>query len=154
MKLESEFYDLAKKINKRFSVIPILFGSLGLQLLVDDAVNPGDIDIGIPEVIFSEKWQDIAEFMQGEGYTLINKHEGEFHKGEVMVEICDFDEYKEFADLSEKECPIVETDGAIYKLLTLEQCLVLYTGSLELEHRDNKDQPKIDVILKALARTK
>ena len=41
------FLDLAKKLNKKFSVIPLLQGSLGLKMLVNDDLNPSDIDIAV-----------------------------------------------------------------------------------------------------------
>jgi len=158
------FFDLAKKMNKKFSIIPMLQGSLGLQLLVDDELNPDDIDVGVPQFLyrFSEKWQDLLTFMQSEGYALTDLHEHSFKKGEIEISFSALDgvepgaipSLEVFANIDMMECPIMETDGAIYKLLTLRQYYHVYLCSLEDNYRadktGNKDQIKVDIIIKAL----
>ena len=59
-----------------------------------------------------------------------------------------------FADIDVREIPIMETDGAFYKLMTLEQYFKVYSRSLEDNYRadksGHKDQNKIDILKKAL----
>ena len=64
-----------------------------------------------------------------------------------------------FADIDAAECPTMETDGAVYKLLTLEQYLKVYSSSSADSYRhrdetdkDNADQIKVKIIQKALNR--
>ena len=159
------FYDLAKKMNEKLSLIPLLFGSTGLQLLVDDELNPADIDIAVPQIMRptrSEMCADLTAFMQNEGYALTDLNEGEFAKGEIVVEISTLGDFKDYAGVDVTECPIIQANGAIFKLLTLEQFLSVYTSSAECEwrHRDvedvenyvNEDQVKAEIVKKALAR--
>lgn len=156
------FLDLAKKMNKKFSVIPLLQGSLGLKMLVNDDLNPDDIDIAIPQYLyrFSERWNDLLSFMLKEGYVLTDLHEHFFQKGEIEVNFSAIDgvggipSLEVFADIDVREIPIMETDGAFYKLMTLEQYFKVYSRSLVDNYRadksDHKDQNKIDILKKAL----
>lgn len=60
-----------------------------------------------------------------------------------------------FADIDIRETPIMETDGAFYKLMTLEQYFKVYSRSLEDNYRaddsGHKDQNKIDILKKLSA---
>jgi len=159
------FFDLAKKLNKKFSVIPLLQGSLGLKMLVDDDFTPSDIDIAIPQHLyrFPERWNDLLSFMLKEGYVLVDLHEHYFVKGEIEVNFAAIDgvggipSLEVFADIDVREIPIMETDGAFYKLMTLEQYYKVYSCSLEDNYRSDesghKDQNKINILKKALRYT-
>jgi phosphoribosylanthranilate isomerase len=157
------FLDLARKLNQKFSIIPLLQGSLGLKMLTKSTeLMPGDIDIGIPQHLyrFDERWNDLLAFMQDEGYTLEDKHEHYFKKGDIEVNfgvndgIGDIPSLEVFADIDLCDIPIVETNGVIYKLMTLEQYLKVYSRSLEDNYRSdktgNKDKAKIDIIKRLL----
>jgi len=157
------FFELTKKLNKKFSVIPLLQGSLGLKLLMEDAdFDPDDIDIAVPQHLYrlSERWNDLLSFMLKEGYVLTDLHEHFFQKGEVGVGFAAIDgiggipSLEVFADIDVSEIPIMETDGAFYKLMTLEQYYKVYSRSLEDNYRADKtahkDQNKIDIIKKAI----
>lgn len=156
------FLDLARKLNKKFSVIPLLQGSLGLKMLVNDDLNPSDIDIAVPQHLyrFPERWNDLLSFMLKEGYVLTDLHEHFFQKGEIEVNFSAIDgvggipSLEVFAGIDVREIPIMETDGAFYKLMTLEQYFKVYSRSLEDNYRadesGHKDQNKIDILKKAL----
>ena len=160
------FLDLTKKMNNKFSVIPLLQGSLGLKMLVQDDFDPSDIDIAVPQHLyrFSERWNDLLSFMLKEGYVLTDLHEHFFQKGEIAVNFSAIDgvggipSLEVFADIDIREIPIMETDGAFYKLMTLEQYFKVYSRSLEDNYRadenGHKDQSKIDILKKALNYTK
>ncbi|MBE5962495.1 MAG: hypothetical protein E7256_14145 [Lachnospiraceae bacterium] len=156
------FLDLARKLNKKFSVIPLLYGSLGLKMLLHNDLNPDDIDIAVPQYLyrFDERWNDLLSFMLNEGYVLMDLKEHFFQKGEIGVNFSAIDgvggipSLEVFVDIDIRDIPIMETDGAFYKLMTLEQYLKVYSHSLEDSYRaDNsghEDQNKIDLLKKAL----
>lgn len=160
----SVFLDLTRKINKKFSVIPLLYGSLGLQMLIEDNLAPDDIDICVPQHLyhFNERWHDLLKFMQNEGYELIDLHEHFFQKGEISVNFGVIDgnipntipSIEAFVDINPIEIPIVQSDGAIYRLMTLQQYYKVYSKSLEDSYRvdksNRKDQNKIDILAKLL----
>ena len=161
------FYDLTRKLNRKFSIIPMLHGSLGLQMLVDDELNPDDIDICIPQHLYriSERWDDLLNFMQSEGYELTDLHERCFRKGDIELEFaaidgkgCEIPSMEEFAEFDIRDCPIFEVDGAFYRNLTLEQYLAAYLSSQDDEYRkektNDKDNPKIEAIRRVLEKEK
>ena len=43
-----EFLDLAKKMNQQLGIIPLLFGSVALNMYVKNDVKTGDLDIALP----------------------------------------------------------------------------------------------------------
>jgi hypothetical protein len=143
------FLDLAGKINRKFSVIPLLHGSLGLRMLVNADFEPDDIDIAAPSHLyrFQEKWEDLCSFMQIEGYELTDLHEHFFQKGEIQVNfsaidgVCDIPSLEVFAEIDTSDIPIMETDGVYYRLLTLEQYHKVYTRSLQDSYRVQWKRP-------------
>lgn len=156
------FLDLARKMNRKFSVIPLLQGSLGLKIQVQDDFTTHDIDIAVPAYLYhlNERWNDLLAFMLEEGYVLTNLHEHFFLKGEIEVNFAAIDgvggipSLEVFADIDVRDIPIKETDGALYKLMTLEQYYKVYSRSLQDNYRaddsGHKDQNKIDILKKVL----
>ncbi|MBO5065085.1 MAG: hypothetical protein J6D06_03125 [Clostridia bacterium] len=55
----SNFLQNAEMINEKFNIVPLLYGSLGLEVLTKSSLNADDIDILIPQVfITGEKWKE------------------------------------------------------------------------------------------------
>lgn len=54
MKLYNEFINIAKTFNKELDIIPLLYGSLGLEKVTGLDFSPEDIDLLIP-LIFRGK---------------------------------------------------------------------------------------------------
>lgn len=48
MKLYNEFINIAKTFNKELDIIPLLYGSLGLEKVTGLDFSPEDIDLLIP----------------------------------------------------------------------------------------------------------
>ena len=140
MSKEKEFFNLAKKMNERFSIIPLLFGSVALSIQVGDTIydEDSDIDIAVPHYMrYDRKWicPDLIKFMEDEGYKFVDMNEGEFHKGEFIIQIGGdkFDEEYSHIDIS--KCPIMQTDDAMYKILTLEYLYKSYAIASECDFR-------------------
>lgn len=154
------FFDLAAKMNKKFSVIPLLYGSLGLQLQVEKDLSPDDIDICVPQHLyrFGERWDDLRAFMESEGYTLIDLHEHVFEKGDIHINFSAIDGFapnsipsiEAFVGIDPMDIPVKQTEGAVYRLLTIEQYYTVYSKSLEDNYRSDdsghKDQGKVDLL--------
>ncbi|MDR2569904.1 MAG: hypothetical protein LBD23_06355 [Oscillospiraceae bacterium] len=163
---EKEFFRLAKKMNEQFAIIPLLFGSVALNMLVEDDVYMGDIDIAVPHYMRPDrKWicPDLVKFMENEEYEFTCLHEGEFHKGDIMIHFAGDNGFMEYADIDVTKSPIMQTDGAMYKILTLEQQVNSYTVSAECDFRQrdsdkewyvNNDLIKANISRKALERSK
>lgn len=138
----SHFYKIAEKLNSEFSIIPLLYGSLGLQLLIDVDLNAGDIDVLIPREYINEKWEDLSSFMHGEGYILIDLHEHAFKKENVKIAFAEIDSLEEFAQISLADCQIIDSEGAKFRLFSLKQYLKVYSKSSEDSYRRNKNNDK------------
>ena len=147
---EKAFFEIAKKMNERFAIIPLLFGSVALNMLVDEDVWTGDIDIAIPHYFRPDrKWlcPDVVKLMEEIGYQFTDMHEGEFHRGEIMVHIAGDNIFKEYANIDVMECPIIHTNGAIYKLSTPEHHVKSYTVTAEQYRRDGVTDEDINHVL-------
>ena len=163
MKKKELFLDLAKKMNQKFSIIPFLTGSLALQMLLDEEIRVGDIDIGLPHDYESPsgRWPDTLAFMQSEGFEF-DQHEY-FIKGNVKINLCHnenvwISSFEDFVNLSMEDIPVVTEDGAVYKRPTLEQHLHMYTLAADCRWRhcdddtegyENSDLERIPFILSA-----
>lgn len=150
MKLEC-FLQNAEMINDKFNIIPLLYGSLGLEVLTNSSLNAGDIDILIPQVfVTGDKWKEFKSFLESHGYTLIDEHEHTFRKDGVDYSYASIDGLKEFADIDVCDIEIRNVNGAKFMLLSLEQYLKVYQKSSQDGYRMNvkekQDNQKIGFI--------
>ena len=148
------FFENALLLNKSFGIVPLMYGSLGLEYITDKNLNSDDIDILIPNVFVNEKWDKFKEVLLEEGYVLIDEHEHTFQKNEICYSYASLEELESFAqiNLSDIEC---RCDlGVRFKVLSLEQYLNVYTASSKDGYRINvrkkKDADKISFIQKHL----
>ncbi|MBO5907469.1 MAG: hypothetical protein J6Q85_04915, partial [Clostridia bacterium] len=51
------FLENARILSDKFDIVPLLYGSLGLEYLTGDALGSDDIDILVPRVFITERWQ-------------------------------------------------------------------------------------------------
>ena len=77
---KKEFLYIAELLNKKLHIVPLLFGSLGLEQRLHTNLNADDIDVLIPEVFLNEKWNSVVTIMKNNGYVLYDLHEHAFEK--------------------------------------------------------------------------
>ena len=78
------FLENAKLLNGQFRIVPLLYGSLGLENITEADLHSDDIDILIPgEFVTGENWPTLIEFLEANGYTLIDDHEHTFTKDDL-----------------------------------------------------------------------
>lgn len=59
------FLENAKLLNNKFNIIPLLYCSLGLEVLTGEDLNSDDIDVLIPEeYLYSNKWDEFKKFLE------------------------------------------------------------------------------------------
>ncbi len=150
--MTNEKYELflinAKLLFKEFGVKPLLYGSLGLEVLLQKDLLSDDIDILIPNAVLCDKWEYFKTFMESNGFTLIDLHEHTFIKDNVKYSYACIDGLNDYAGIDS----ICESE---YHLsLTLYDFLKVYEASLKDGYRQDKknkkDSEKIDIIKKAL----
>jgi hypothetical protein len=154
----AEFLRIAKKLNE-IDIIPLLMGSVGLEIVTDKSWDAQDLDIHVPgdergwEVPAEDSihnWNDIMKIMQKLDYHLVDLHEHEFSKDGLSVEFGIVDTLPEFAGVPLDELEIQQTGDVKYYLLTPKQYLRVYEASSKDSYRadknNHKDGRKIDFL--------
>ena len=148
------FFENAKLLNDKLHIIPLMYGSLGLEYATQESLNSDDIDILIPNVFINDSWNIFKNVLEDNGYVLIDEHEHTFIKNGVCFSYASIEELETFAriNLTDIECKL--DFGTKFKLLSLEQYLKVYTASSKDGYRVNvrqkKDADKILFIQKHL----
>lgn len=145
------FLQNAEMINDKFDIIPLLYGSLGLEVLTNSSLNAEDIDILVPQVfVTGERWTEFRSFLENNGYELTDEHEHTFRKDGVDYSYASVEGLKDFADIDIRDINIRNSSGAEYMLLSLEQYLKVYSKSSQDGYRMNvkekQDNKKIEFI--------
>ena len=152
------FLEITKELNK-IDIVPLLMGSVGLELLTNKSFKSGDLDIHVPgdergwEIepeLNVYNWDEISTVMNKLGYKLVNLHEHEFKKDGLHVEFGIIDTLPQFAGIKLNDLKIREDEGAKYYLLTLEQYLKVYEASSKDSYRNENNNDKDFIKIKHL----
>lgn len=153
---KQEFLSIAERLNKDLHIVPLLYGSLGLEQRLQTDLNAEDIDILLPEVYLNENWEQLVALMEENGYVLYDLHEHAFEKADVRVAFASIEDLTPFAGVELTGIPVIEESGARYFLLTLQDYWMVYTASSMDGYRKTKknkqDEQKLQLIEKALGR--
>lgn len=144
------FLKNARLLAENLHITPLLYGSLGLELLTHEPVGADDIDILIPEEFLTERWGEFRALLEKNGYTLTDLHEHTFVKDGAAYSYAKIEELEPFAGIALSEIAETETDRTHFGLLTLEQYLAVYRASSKdgyrIHTRQKKDFDKIALI--------
>jgi hypothetical protein len=150
MTLYNEFIEIAKRLNRDLNIIPVLYGSLGLEKVTGIRFSPQDIDILVPLVYLEEGWERLKSLLETLGYKLIDLHEHEFKKENVKIGISYYEDLKKFADVDYNNLLKNEDNGVSFRTLSVSEYLKVYNRSLLDGYRrtknNNKDQNKIKIL--------
>ena len=144
------FLRIADSLNSQLGVIPLLFGSLGLQQRLGVNLQADDIDILVPACWLEQGWDSLISVMESLGYTLYDLHEHAFAWEGISVAFAALESLESFAGINYNNISQV-TDGSVsYLLLELEDYLRVYTASARDGYRADKkhknDSAKIALI--------
>ncbi len=144
------FFGNARLLNEKLDIIPLMYGSLGLEYITGEKLAADDIDILIPDIFVKERWCEFKDLLTNEGYVLFDEHEHAFRKNGVVYAYAAIEELELFAGIKIPEISKREKDGAKFKLLSLKQYLKVYETSVKDGYRINvrkkKDNEKIAFI--------
>ncbi|MCU9614464.1 phosphoribosylanthranilate isomerase [Caldibacillus lycopersici] len=153
-----EFIKITKKLNK-IQIIPLLMGSVGLEVVTGKSWESQDLDIHVPgdkrgwEVppeLSIHNWTEIVEIMHLLSYRLIDLHEHEFRKDGLSVEFGIIDTLPDFAGVPLEDLELHEKRNAMYYLLNPKQYLSVYEASsldsYRADKNNGKDSRKIDFL--------
>ena len=102
MNLYDEFIIIAKSLNKELDIIPVLYGSLGLEKVTGVKFSPQDIDILVPLTYLEEKWSLLKSAIEHLGYEVKKKGEKPSEIVRVNIWIDSIEDLKLFADVDHK----------------------------------------------------
>ena len=136
------FIENARLLSDKFNIVPLLYGSLGLEYLTGDILGSDDIDILVPRVFITDRWQEFKAVLEEHGYVLVDEHEHTFVRDGVAYSYSDIEDLESFAGIRMKDIEMREADGVSFLMLSLEQYLVVYKQSSKDGYRVNVRQKK------------
>ena len=136
------FLENARLLSNNLCMVPLLYGSLGLEYLTGDDLGADDIDILVPRVFITERWHEFKEFLETQGYALTDEHEHTFVRDGVAYSYADIEDLESFAGIRMKDIEMREADGVRFLILSLEQYLAVYKQSSKDGYRVNVRQKK------------
>ena len=136
------FLENARFLSDKFGIVPLLYGSLGLEYLTGDDLGVDDIDILVPRVFITDRWYEFKALLETQGYVLVDEHEHTFVRDGVAYSYADIEDLEAFAGIRMKDIEMREADGVRFLLLSLEQYLAVYKQSSKDGYRVNVRQKK------------
>ena len=136
------FLENARLLSDKFDIVPLLYGSLGLEYLTGDALDADDIDILVPRVFIIDRLQEFKAVLEEHGYVLVDEHEHTFVRDGVAYSYADIEDLEAFAGINTEDIEMHEADGVRFLLLSLEQYLAVYKQSSKDGYRVNVRQKK------------
>lgn len=141
------FFENAKLLYEKWAILPLMYGSLGLEYITNEALNADDIDILIPEIFLNETWSEFLRFLTDNGYVLLDEHEHTFEKNGVLYSYASIEELNCFAGISVSDMAQQCHNGARFRVLSLEQYQKVYCASAKdgyrITVRKKKDNEKL-----------
>ena len=136
------FIENARFLSDNLGIVPLLYGSLGLEYLTGDILGADDIDILVPRVFITDRWQEFKAFLEEHEYVLKDEHEHTFVRDDVAYSYADIEDLEAFAGINTEDIEMHEADGVRFLLLSLEQYLAVYKQSSKDGYRVNVRQKK------------
>lgn len=150
-KQQETFIEVTRKLNQEFDEAPIVYGSFGLERIIQKGIKAADIDILVRNELVQEKWGALKECIGGMGFILKREEEHEFERDEVIVAFAPETDVKWLTSGEPDKLPVVHESGARFRELSAEQYLELYEYLKEDSYRKKtgkaeKDKEKIQKI--------
>ena len=110
----------ARLLRDCFGIVPLLYGSLGLEVRTGADLGADDIDLLIPNVFLTRRWQEFRRILETHGYRLTDEKEHTFVRDGVEYAYADLEDLEPFAEISVSEIPRKTVHGTDFLLLSLE----------------------------------
>ena len=136
------FIENTRLLSDKLGIVPLLYGSLGLEYLTDNPLDADDIDILVPHVFIGERWQEFKAVLEEHRYVLADEHEHTFARDGVAYSYADIEDLESFTGINTEDIEVHELDGVRFLLLSLEQYLAVYKKSSKDGYRVNVRQKK------------
>jgi hypothetical protein len=93
------FIENTKLLYDKYEIIPLLYGSLGLEYITNENLCSDDIDILIPKVYLNELWDEFKNYLISNDYILYDEKEHSFVKNNVSYSYASIEELESFVDI-------------------------------------------------------
>ena len=158
MKNLDYFYSVCKVLNE-MDIVPILYGSVGLEFILQTNLNSDDIDLLISKEYLTDKWTDFMKIMKEKlNLDMVDEHEHTFLNNEMKVAFANYEELDEYIGFGYKNVTTFFNEDIKFKVLNAKQYLKIYNKSKEDGYRANKknnaDLKKIEIISSYLDKKK
>lgn len=144
------FLHIASLLNQKLNVVPLLYGSLGLERVLGQDLDTDDIDLLIDPYWLNVGWVQFQKVLVEQGYHLVDEHEHEFVGDSITVAFANISTLPSFAGVDPTTLPIIDCDDVRFMELNAEQYLAVYQASQQdgyrQEKRGKKDAIKIRLI--------
>lgn len=146
----NEFLKITQQLNQ-LAIIPLIMGSVGLEIVTQKDWQAQDIDIHVPGTkggweIPAEnqihQWFAIISVMESLGYQLADLHEHEFVKDGLSVGFASVNTLPPFAGIELSDLKLKQQNNLSYYLLSSEQFLSVYKSSSKDSYRSDKNNHK------------
>ena len=97
------FLENARFLSDKFSMVPLLYGSLGLEYLTGDDLSADDIDMLVPRIFITERWHEFKALLEAQGYVLADEHEHTFVYDGVSYSYADIEDLESFAGINTED---------------------------------------------------
>ena len=138
----NSFLENAGLLSDKLCIVPLLYGSIGLEYLTGEDLGAEDIDILVPRVFVIERWQEFKAVLEENGYVLFDEREHTFVRDGMAYSYADVEDLEFFAGISVSDIEVRESNGVRFLLLSLEQYLAVYQKSSKDGYRVNVRQKK------------
>lgn len=152
MKKFDIFLEVASRLNKSLSVKPILYGSLGLRMVLKTNIKINDIDILIPRKFLDSEWRNLKKIMKEMKFKLKDLKEHEFIRNKEIVALGSDKALRDVC-LAPDDLNETAVNGVIFRELTAQQYLKVYRYTLHDGYRlaKHSDRKKIHLLEKYLS---
>jgi len=144
------FSKLTEELNK-MNILPIAYGSLGLNLIIGEQGLINDIDLIISDSEFSSNWDNIKNnILPSLGYEIDTTHWQEFNGHNIPISILKISDLQKLTDIHECQLKKEKLEHVEFYNLSLKQHLDIYENGLLNKYRKQKknkeDKQKIILI--------
>jgi len=140
------FFEIAGCFNEKLDSVPVLYGSLGLCMVLGNELVTEDIDLLLEHQIFSRQNNKIRVLMESMGFNCTCLEENEYQRGVLKVGISHDGDMIEFSGVNPSALAVVKIPVK-HRVLNTQEYLKTYKASsldgYRREKRQKNDAEKI-----------
>ncbi|MDI6780382.1 MAG: hypothetical protein QME25_09415 [Bacteroidota bacterium] len=148
-KIFNIFSKIVRGLNK-MGVEPVIYGSLGLYLLIGKNIKVNDIDFLIKDSDFDRKWDDIKRLLEKNHCKLNPEHRQEFKCNGLYVSFLKIKDVSKLTKINFSRLKKYQYVGGVYRNLSLKQYLDFYRRRSDRKYvaaaKRKRDREKIKLI--------